>query len=500
MTPNPEISSDVPPKPGDASERRTSGWDIRNAPRNYLSLVAYQAGSALFSFGAVWIITHYLGSEGYGGIVAVIAASQVAQVLVNWTNIGVVRFGVDEFIETGKIARTFWLRFLILAVNLILVGSLSPFWFPLLADWLKLPPQTFWLVMGHFAVTAFWLHVQMSLQGAKLLRIQGLLQTVERMLILAGLVGLTAGTQLTESMAMICYILAPGATMLVAVFLLRTYVLARFTVDAAFVRKFIAFSVPLLPFSVVGYFSGSYLDAIFVAKFLSTRDLGIYSVATQVSGIVMQAPTLANTLLLPLFVTLQRESDGQRAVNYFSNVIPTLTLFWGLACTVLGFFGYFAVPFIFGGEFQPAAMPLWILLAAAGIGLPAWLGYSAFSNAASTTYIPMTAALFSSTVNIAANFILIPRYGLIGCAVATAASYFVSVAMFSLLVRRTASIPLSWTYVAFVPCIAGAASAYGFGRAWIGLAVCILASFLIGSLYKESLRKTFAFLKTFRAA
>ncbi len=104
-----------PQQPDDAADsqddRRSSGWDIRNAAGNYTALIVYQAGISIFSFAAVWLITRSLGSEGYGGIVAVIAASQVAQVAVNWTSIAVVRYGVDEFIETSAIARTFWTRF-----------------------------------------------------------------------------------------------------------------------------------------------------------------------------------------------------------------------------------------------------------------------------------------------------------------------------------------------------------------------------------------------------
>ena len=63
MTLNPDISPDVTQEATDASERRTSGWDIRNAPGNYIALVAFQAGSAFFSFAAVWLITRNLGSE-----------------------------------------------------------------------------------------------------------------------------------------------------------------------------------------------------------------------------------------------------------------------------------------------------------------------------------------------------------------------------------------------------------------------------------------------------
>ena len=203
------------------TERQSSSWDIRNAPRNYISLVAFQVGSALFAFGSVWLITRYLGSEGYGGIVAVIAASQVAQVLVQWTSLSVVRFGVDEFVETAHIARIFWTRFIILAVNLVLVLATAILWFPPLADWLRLSPDKFWLVVLHFGVTALWLHVQMGLQGAKMLRGQGFLQMSERLIILAGILVLIASGHLTFYWSVMCYIAGPALMVFAGLFRLR---------------------------------------------------------------------------------------------------------------------------------------------------------------------------------------------------------------------------------------------------------------------------------------
>src|SRR5437868_9931889 len=102
------------PVPGDqlipdkTSERRTSLWDLRNAPRNYVWLIVFQAGSSLFALAALRLITDHIGSDGYGGVVAVIAASQLVQIFLNWTTVAVVRYGVDEFVDTGAIARTFW--------------------------------------------------------------------------------------------------------------------------------------------------------------------------------------------------------------------------------------------------------------------------------------------------------------------------------------------------------------------------------------------------------
>lgn len=496
VIPNPKISLETLKKTGDLAERRTSDWDIRNAPRNYISLVAYQVGSAFFSFGAVWVITNYLGSEGYGGIVAIIAASQVAQVLVNWTSIAVVRFGVDEFIETEKIARTFWLRFLVLTANLLLVAALSFLWFPPLSDWLNLTPVDFWLVLAHFAVTVLWIHVQMSLQGAKLIRMQGLLQMVERLLIIAGLFGLLAAASLTPTLAMICYIAAPAAAMFFGLLILRRYIWARFSVDRLFLQKFVAYSLPLLPFSLVGYFSGSYVDAVFVSKFLSTRDLGIYSVATQINGIALQLPTLASTLLLPLFVTMQRETARDRSFNYFRNVLPTLTLFWGLICTALALAAYFIVPVFFGVEFQAASSALWILLVGSAIALPALLGYFPFTHANSATYISMTGAVAAAITNIGANFILIPRFGLVGCALATALSYFVNVSVAALFLRKTAGLPLSWNFLALLPAAASGLLLVFTGSLVGSAALAILLAVFVVILEKESVRRGVTFVYT----
>lgn len=482
------------------SARQRSSWDISNAPRNYLSLVVYQVLSAAFSFATVWLITRHLGSEGYGGIVAIIAASQVAQVFVNWTSTAVVRFGVDEFIDTEKISRTFWVRLIVLVVNLLIVALISRLWFPQLANWLKLESETFSVVIAHFAVTAIWIHVQMSLQAAKLPRVQGLLQMIERLLIFFGIFALTAVANLEPFAAMLCYIVAPTAMIFTGLFKLRHFINTRFRFDRAFLRKVFAYSIPLLPFSLVGYFSGSYVDAVFVSKFLSTTDLGIYSVATQINGIAFQLPTLANALLLPLFVTMQREAPSQRGLNYFRNILPTLTLLWGMACTVLAFLSYFAIPLFFRDEFRAATIPLWILFAASTIAIPASIGYSALSNSTSTTYISMIAATLSAVTNIVMNCILIPPYGLIGCAAATAIAFFVSVVTFAVLIKRDLNIPLSWTFAAITPSVAGALSICFLQSPLLGLTVCAVASFLIAYLQRDSLHKTFIFIKNLRAA
>lgn len=468
------------------SARQRSSWDISNAPRNYLSLVVYQVLSAAFSFATVWLITRHLGSEGYGGIVAIIAASQVAQVFVNWTSTAVVRFGVDEFIDTEKISRTFWVRLIVLVLNLLIVALISRLWFPQLANWLKLESETFSVVIAHFAVTAIWIHVQMSLQAAKLPRVQGLLQLIERLLIFAAIFALTAAANLKPFAAMLCYIIAPMAMIFVGLFKLRHFINARFRFDRAFVRKVFAYSIPLLPFSLVGYFSGSYVDAVFVSKFLSTSELGIYSVATQINGIALQLPTLANTLLLPLFVTLTNEGLNEKIKSYFTHTLPAITLIGGFAGMILSSAGYFMIPVVFGTEFAQAAMPLWVLISSSVVGLPVLLGYASATHSSSLTYVAAIASVFAATTNIALNFLLIPVYGLEGCAWATLSAILISTLIFATLLNRKIHLRPSWSFIAILPNLISAVTLSWTRNIYLAITVGLILTALLLLAKKRS--------------
>src|SRR5947209_3598483 len=93
------------------TDRRNAAWDIQHGPRNFLALGGSQVAIAVLSFTSVWLAIRTLGPACYGGIVAIIAASQfVAQIAVNWTVTAVPRYGCEEFVETGRVSNTFWTR------------------------------------------------------------------------------------------------------------------------------------------------------------------------------------------------------------------------------------------------------------------------------------------------------------------------------------------------------------------------------------------------------
>jgi O-antigen/teichoic acid export membrane protein len=65
----------------------------------------------------------------------------------------------------------------------------------------------------------------------------------------------------------------------------------------------------------------------------------------------------------------------------------------------------------------------------------------------------------SAAVNIVLNVVLIPRFGLVGCAWATAGAFGANMIVFAYLVHRRLPSSGAWTITATLPTLAGAAYA-----------------------------------------
>lgn len=468
------------------SERRAAGWDVRNAFRNYSTLVAAQIAVAVFSFASVWLVTRYLGTEGYGGLVAVIAAAQVALLFVNWTAVALARYGVEEFVRSGSINDSFWARTIILLPNTLVVLAFSFLWLPLLSNWLKLPPEANWYVAAHFVVSAIWLHIQHAIQGAKLPRLQGILLAAERISIFAILCGLIVSNRLDFLSAVAAYIAGPIIMSLIGLWKIRDLFSWRIRIETEWLRKMLRFSVPLIPFSVIGYLSGNYLDAVFISQYLGKSDLGVYSLAYQVSGIVMQFPLLAGSLLMPLFVTLQTGEDTGKVKTFMEEVLPLLAFLGGLICILAAAAGDVFIPLVFRSELHQSASILWILVSSAALVIPGLIGYVPFINASSSTKITLYSSIAAGVTNVAANYLLIERYGLKGVAWATVLAFAASIFTAMYLVHRQTSYRIGWIIPALVPPLAGSAYASLTGNHWQALLLVFVTATAVVFLFKDA--------------
>lgn len=489
MSSEPEINNDG------TAERQSAGWDIRNAPKNYISLVIAHGATALLSFASVWLITRNLGSEGYGAIIALVAASQLVQVFINWSSTALARFGIEEFVETGKITRSFWTRTLIFFPNLTFILIAGAFWLTPLAAVLKIPDAVIWMIAVHILTTSIWLHVQYSMQAAKMLRLQGALLAVERALTCGGILLFIWLGSVTLENLLWCYIMPPVILSGAGFILLRSFIEFSGFYDAVQFRKMLKFSLPLIPFAIVGYLSTSQLDAFFITRYFSTSDLGIYAVAAQINGIVLQLPILANTLLLSLFVSLKAAGRESLLHRFFKDAVPSITLAWSGFCVTLGAAGFYFIPLVFGKEFESAANILWILTTSSVLAFPVLMGFATVSNAYSKTYISMYASIATALANVAFNFILIPRFGMLGCAWATVLSGLTNLTVFYVLLRKSGLISPNWVFLSIQPAVLGAFILSIWGSEWAALAVFGFLLFFVAYLHLDSVYYAIGVLK-----
>jgi O-antigen/teichoic acid export membrane protein len=257
------------------------------------------------------------------------------------------------------------------------------------------------------------------------------------------------------------------------------------------------FSIPIIPTALIGYLSTNYLDALFITHFLSQAKLGIYSVAYQLTGLTQQLPLLAGMLLMPLFVTLQSGKRADRTERFIREVLPSMTLLWAIACALVAAVGSYLLQFIFGSKFEEAAVLLWPLMAASAIAGPALMGYTPVTTSTSKTYIQMIAISLASSVNVILDFLLIPRYGLLGCAWATTAAYGTHLVVVSSLVHWRVMPKRTWVLEATFPIVLGALYASLFPGDAIALGLTLGAGVLLGIAHLESFVSAFRTLREY---
>ncbi len=184
------------------------------------------------------------------------------------------------------------------------------------------------------------------------------------------------------------------------------------------------------------------VDVLMIGWFLSDRDVGVYAFAAMISEGLYQLlnvlqnlynPILARGLaaraLAELHATIQK---GKRRTYQGMLVVATLAvLLYPFALSLLtdkpGFEGS-VIPF------------RWLML---GVGLCA--GYIPFAQTLLMAGFPGTHTLYmllSVGINVIGNALLVPRLGLAGAAIATAASMFLSVFVLTGLVRARTGLRL----------------------------------------------------------
>lgn len=182
------------------------------------------------------------------------------------------------------------------------------------------------------------------------------------------------------------------------------------------------FGIPLLPSAVAGW-SSMLVDRLVLASFVSFEEVGIYSVAARISGLLLTVLFGFQTAWTARAVTdFHHDADAEPKSR--AEAMLLLGGLVGLSGATLCAFGPELVAVLGGPQYESATSVLPILVpASAFYALTAVAQIPALATGRTGTISAI--ALISAAANLVLNLLLIPTLGMKGAAIATLAAFMI---------------------------------------------------------------------------
>lgn len=191
-------------------------------------------------------------------------------------------------------------------------------------------------------------------------------------------------------------------------------------------------------------------DTLLLSKMASARAVGLYGVAYNFTNFIVVIPTLIATSVMPLLAT----SSGERFANLVRRMEESLAALGVLAVMITLLFAPQAIEILSSHHFLGATTPLRLLAVSCYFSfLCTALGYAAVACNRHHRMIIVSAV--GLVLNVGANILLIPRYGIDGAATATLISEFIALLGVRAIYARDVRSKLSLTKLSIRPIAIG---------------------------------------------
>jgi O-antigen/teichoic acid export membrane protein len=204
-----------------------------------------------------------------------------------------------------------------------------------------------------------------------------------------------------------------------------------------------ALIVDMLRYAAFGYaanlaqFMNYRVDIWIVQYFEGSAALGIYSLAANLAMMLWILPRSISTVLLPALAADDSNASVQMAARFGRLVLVGTAV---LAVPVAIFSGSW-ISLLYGSDFGGAAGPFALLLLGC-VPFTLCVVQAGALGGLNRLDVNLTASTVGLAVTVALDFVLIPRYGIRGAAVASAASYLVTTAIVAVAFARIGSLTL----------------------------------------------------------
>jgi len=166
----------------------------------------------------------------------------------------------------------------------------------------------------------------------------------------------------------------------------------------------------------------NYVDRWMLNRFLGLHDVGIYSVAVNISQMIFVFGMITGNVLMPNLSNMWEHGERDKAMYTLNLAIKTVTLFVLFCAAVLVIFKRPVISLLYGSEYLEGLPVIPILLVFWILNVVVWI-IGVYPLLIEKTYLPLISIIPGLVINVALNYTLIPLYGMKGAAGATMISY-----------------------------------------------------------------------------
>ncbi len=422
-----------------------SALDTTNV-RRFSTHVAWTFATRVFmivnSVAAGIIVARWLGAKGVGELAVInVAVATIVQVgSLGLPSSNTYFIAQDQSRFRAAVVNSLLFAIVvgsILALGLSTLAAVRPGWFGFISPDLiliaaiSIPFQVLTLIglnilLAIGRIKAFNL---LDLAGQSFVLINALLALIALHDGLKVLVALNTTAAILVSVLIAVMLVVSGPTLLQS----------RWRADATLLSQMVFYGIKFH----VSILAGAIIfraDLLVVNHFWGTAEAGVYSIASQFALMLMLLPSVIATILFPKVVA-EQDATGETTC-----LITRYTAFIMLFCCLAAIPLSFLLPVIYGSAFSEATMLLLILLPGVYlVGLESVL-VQHFNALGLPRAIPLY-WLVTLAVNLLLVFSLVPRFGAVGAAVASAFSYALIFGLVALYFRATTGRSVSNTFM-----------------------------------------------------
>jgi O-antigen/teichoic acid export membrane protein len=193
-----------------------------------------------------------------------------------------------------------------------------------------------------------------------------------------------------------------------------------YTIDLGMLKKIVKYGIPFIP-TGIAYWIFSSIDRVMLEEMSSLEEVGVYTIAAGLSGIVSLFTTAIGQAWAPRAIDLY-EKNPEAAKDVYSRFFSILIFGVGSVVFISGLFAKELIVTFLHSSYHQAFIPALILII--GLSFQATtqvisIGIYLRKKTIYFFYISLLTAIF----NIAMNYLLIPLFHGKGAAIATCLSY-----------------------------------------------------------------------------